>query len=47
MIKAWRVIKSYLPLILEVLKDFDLKALEQAEDKKAEFKRQVREFFAD
>lgn len=44
MLKAWRVLKNYLPLILEVLKDFDLKALEEAEDKKAEFKKQVREF---
>lgn len=44
MIKFWRVLKNYLPLILAVLKDFDLKALEAAEDKKAEFKRQVREF---
>lgn len=44
MLRFWRVIKSYLPLILEVSKDFDLKALEAAEDKKAEFKRQVKEF---
>lgn len=44
MLKFWRVLKNYLPLILEILRDFDLKALEQAEDKKAEFKRQFKEF---
>jgi len=47
MLKFWRILKNYLPIILSVLKDFDIKALEAAEDKKAEFKRQFKNFLAD
>lgn len=45
MLKAWRVVKNYLPLIIAIFGEIDVKALEAAEDKKEEFKKQVKKIF--